>query len=166
MACTTCIRTEMFLRTTPLPKTQPARPSCSERMVVRANRFVGNRGHRAYGLIFQSSDRSRLEKMKSPKTPSVSHLISAIKTKLSGNRVTRNYIGLRSARSETAIESPKIFSSANLHPIETGASDVLEPLGRKRCGQLLGYGGPSSNWTAMESSTCRIASSIFSDIAP
>jgi FtsP/CotA-like multicopper oxidase with cupredoxin domain len=29
-------------------------------MVVRGNRFVNNRGYRAYGLIFQSSDRSRL----------------------------------------------------------------------------------------------------------
>ena len=32
----------------------------SKDLVVRGNRFVNNRGHRAYGSIFQSSDRSTL----------------------------------------------------------------------------------------------------------
>ena len=47
---------------TPSRKTPPAPRSCSPSgLVVQNNRFVNNRGLRAYGLIFQSMDDCRLE---------------------------------------------------------------------------------------------------------
>ena len=96
----------------------------SKDLVVRGNRFINNRGHRAYGLIFQSSDRSRLEQneitrkrrrafvqpMQRKRDRRQSRHAKlhrpAVRLELDGNRFTEN-----------------IFAR-NLHPVETGGSDV------------------------------------------
>jgi nitrous oxidase accessory protein len=96
----------------------------SKELVVRGNRFVNNRGHRAYGLIFQSSDRSRLEGNEITENAVGLSLNQCNQNQVIGNRVTRSYIGLRfGSNSEGNLFSENIFSH-NLHPIETGASDV------------------------------------------
>ena len=67
----------------------------SKELVVRGNRFVNNRGHRAYGLIFQSSDRSTLEGNEITENAVGLSFNQCNANKIVGNRVTQNYIGLR-----------------------------------------------------------------------
>jgi nitrous oxidase accessory protein len=96
----------------------------SKELVLRGNRFVNNRGHRAYGLIFQSSDRSRLEGNEITENAVGLSLNQCNQNQVIGNRVTRSYIGLRfGSNSEGNLFSENVFAH-NLHPIETGASDV------------------------------------------
>ena len=96
----------------------------SKDMVVRGNRFVNNRGYRAYGLIFQSADRSRLEQNEISENAVGLSFNQCNQNHIEGNRVTRNYIGLRfGSNSDNNRFTENIFAG-NLHPIETGASDV------------------------------------------
>lgn len=96
----------------------------SKELVVRGNRFISNRGHRAYGLIFQSSDRSRLEQNEITENAVGLSLNQCNQNQVIGNHVTRSYIGLRfGSNSEGNLFSENVFAH-NLHPIETGASDV------------------------------------------
>ena len=96
----------------------------SKDIVVRGNRFVNNRGHRAYGLIFQSSDRSRLEQNEITGNAVGLSFNQCNQNSISANRVTQNYIGLRlGSNSDNNRFTENIFAH-NLHPVETGASDV------------------------------------------
>jgi nitrous oxidase accessory protein len=96
----------------------------SKDMVVRGNRFVNNRGYRAYGLIFQSSDRSRLEQNEISENAVGVSFNQCNQNEVVGNRVTRNYIGLRFGSNSDANRFTQNVFAGNLHPIETGASDV------------------------------------------
>jgi len=96
----------------------------SKNMVVRGNRFVNNRGYRAYGLIFQSSDRSRLEQNEISENAVGLSFTQCNQNEIVGNRVTRNYIGLRFSSNSDANRFTENVFAGNLHPIETGASDV------------------------------------------
>ena len=96
----------------------------SKDMVVRGNRFVNNRGHRAYGLIFQSSDRSRLEQNEISENAVGLSFNQCTQNEIVGNRVTRNYIGLRFGSNSDANRFTQNIFARNIHPIETGASDV------------------------------------------
>jgi nitrous oxidase accessory protein len=96
----------------------------SKELVVRGNRFVNNRGHRAYGLIFQSSDRSTLEGNEITENAVGLSFNQCNANKIVGNRVMQNYIGLRfGSNSDDNQFSENIFVH-NLHPVETGGSDV------------------------------------------
>jgi nitrous oxidase accessory protein len=96
----------------------------SKNMVVRGNRFVSNRGYRAYGLIFQSSDNSRLEHNEISENAVGLSFNQCNQNEVVGNRVTRNYIGLRFGSNSDANRFSENIFTGNLHPIETGASDV------------------------------------------
>jgi nitrous oxidase accessory protein len=96
----------------------------SKNMLVRGNRFVNNRGHRAYGLIFQSSDRSRLEQNEISENAVGLSFNQCNQNEIIGNRVTRNYIGLRFGSNSDANRFTENIFARNVHPIETGASDV------------------------------------------
>ncbi len=96
----------------------------SKEMVVRANRFVNNRGYRAYGLIFQSSDNSRLEQNEISENAVGLSFNQCNQNRISGNRVTLNYIGLRFGSNSDGNRFTENIFTGNLHPIETGASDV------------------------------------------
>jgi nitrous oxidase accessory protein len=96
----------------------------SKNMVVRGNRFVNNRGYRAYGLIFQSSDRSRLEQNEISENAVGLSFNQCNQNEVTGNRVTRNYIGLRFGSNSDGNRFTQNIFVGNLHPIETGASDV------------------------------------------
>lgn len=98
----------------------------SKDLLVRGNRFVSNRGHRAYGLIFQSSDRSRLEQNEIDENAIGLSFNQCNANTVLGNRVTHNYIGLRiGSNSDDNRFSENVFAK-NLHPVETGGSDVSE----------------------------------------
>jgi nitrous oxidase accessory protein len=96
----------------------------SKNMVIRGNRFVSNRGYRAYGLIFQSSDNSRLEQNEISENAVGLSFNQCNQNEVVGNRVTRNYIGLRFSSNSDGNRFTENIFTGNLHPIETGASDV------------------------------------------
>jgi nitrous oxidase accessory protein len=96
----------------------------SKELVVRGNRFINNRGHRAYGLIFQSSDRSRLEQNEIAENAVGLSFNQCNENEIVGNRVTQNYIGLRFGSNSDGNRFTENIFVRNLHPVETGASDV------------------------------------------
>jgi len=110
----------------------------SKDTVVRGNRFVSNRGYRAYGLIFQSSDRSRLEQNVISENAVGLSFNQCNQNEIVGNRVTRNYIGLRFGSNSDANRFTENIFAGNLHPIETGASDVS--------GSLWAVKGVGNSW--------------------
>jgi nitrous oxidase accessory protein len=110
----------------------------SKDMIVRGNRFVNNRGHRAYGLIFQSSDRSRLEQNEITENAVGLSFNQCNGNEVVGNRVTHNYIGLRFGSNSDANRFTENVFAGNLHPIETGASDVS--------GNLWAVNGIGNSW--------------------
>jgi nitrous oxidase accessory protein len=110
----------------------------SKNMVVRGNRFVSNRGYRAYGLIFQSSDNSRLEQNEISENALGLSLNQCNQNEIVGNRVTRNYIGLRFGSNSDGNRFTQNILTGNLHPIETGASDVS--------GNLWAVNGIGNSW--------------------
>ncbi len=96
----------------------------SKGLVVTGNRFVSNRGHRAYGLIFQSSDQSRLEENEISQNAVGLSFNQCNANEVRRNRVTRNYIGLRFGSNSDGNHFSENVFARNLHPIETGGSDV------------------------------------------
>ena len=96
----------------------------SKNMVVRGNRFVNNRGYRAYGLIFQSSDNSRLERNEISENAVGLSFNQCNQNEVVANRVTQNYIGLRFGSNSDGNRFTQNIFTGNLHPIETGGSDV------------------------------------------
>lgn len=96
----------------------------SRELVIRGNRFVNNRGHRAYGLIFQSSDRSKLEHNEISENAVGLSFNQCNDNDVVGNRVTQNYIGLRFGSNSDGNRFTENIFARNLHPVETGASDV------------------------------------------
>ena len=96
----------------------------SKELVVRGNRFLNNRGHRAYGLIFQSSDRSRLEHNEISENAVGLSFNQCNQNGIVGNSVSQNYIGLRFGSNSDGNRFTENMFVRNIHPIETGASDV------------------------------------------
>ena len=96
----------------------------SKDLAVRGNRFVSNRGHRAYGLIFQSSDRSRIEQNEISENAVGLSFNQCNANIVVANRVTQNYIGLRVGSNSDDNQFTENIFTRNLHPIETGGSDV------------------------------------------
>jgi len=96
----------------------------SKGLLVRGNKFINNRGHRAYGLIFQSSDRSKLEQNEISSNAVGLSFNQCNDNEISGNRVTHNYIGLRFGSNSSGNRFTENIFTHNLHPVETGGSDV------------------------------------------
>jgi nitrous oxidase accessory protein len=95
----------------------------SKRLTIRENRFVNNRGFRAYGLIFQSMDDCHLE------ANAIEHNAVGIsfnqcnRNQVIANRITANYIGLRfGSNSDENGFSINQFRR-NLHPVEVGGEN-------------------------------------------
>jgi nitrous oxidase accessory protein len=98
----------------------------SKGVLVRGNRFVNNRGHRAYGLIFQSSDRSRLEQNEITSNAVGLSFNQCSDNEITGNRVANNYIGLRFGSNSNGNRFSENVFTRNLHSVETGGSDLSE----------------------------------------
>lgn len=96
----------------------------SKGLTVRGNRFLNNRGHRAYGLIVQSCDDSAFEYNEITENAVGLSFNQCNSNRIAANRVTQNYIGLRvGSNSDDNIFTENIFAR-NIHPVETGGSDV------------------------------------------
>jgi nitrous oxidase accessory protein len=91
----------------------------SEGLWVYQNQFTGNRGQRAYGLLLQSVDESRIiENRLSANTIGI-YLENSNHILLRGNEVDRNYVGVRLGSSSANNQFTANLFGANLHPIET-----------------------------------------------
>lgn len=96
----------------------------SKDLIIEGNRFINNRGHRAYGLIFQSSDHSRIERNEITENAVGLSFNQCNANEITGNRVAQNYIGLRYGSNSDGNRFTENVFAHNLHPVETGASDV------------------------------------------
>jgi nitrous oxidase accessory protein len=96
----------------------------SKELSVIGNRFINNRGHRAYGLIFQSSDHSRIERNEIAENAVGLSFNQCNANQIAGNHVSQNYIGLRFGSNSDGNRFTENVFTHNLHPVETGASDV------------------------------------------
>ena len=95
----------------------------SKDLSVRGNHFVSNRGLRAYGIIVQSTERSRFEANQVEENAVGLSFNQCTGNTVVGNHVRNNYIGLRfGSNSDDNRFSENIFAR-NLHPVETGAAE-------------------------------------------
>ncbi len=90
---------------------------------MRNNRFVNNRGLRAYGLIFQSTDHSRLEQNEITQNAVGLSFNQCNGNRVAGNRVTQNYIGLQFGSNSDDNHFTENVFARNLHPVETGVAE-------------------------------------------
>lgn len=90
----------------------------SKNLVIVGNRFDANRGFRAYGMLLNSVDNTRIEgNLLNQNTVGI-YLENNNNNQLIGNRIERNYIGLRmTASSNDNVLSRNRFSG-NMHPAE------------------------------------------------
>jgi len=96
----------------------------SKELLIRGNHFVNNRGHRAYGLIVQSSDSSRLEQNEISGNAVGLSFNQCNGDTIAANRITQNYIALRLGSNSADNVFTKNIFARNVHPVETGGSDV------------------------------------------
>jgi nitrous oxidase accessory protein len=90
----------------------------SRRLVVRDNRFVNNRGFRAYGIILQSIDDTRLEHNTIEQNAVGLSFNQCNRDSVIGNRLSQNYVGFRfGANCDENGFSRNTFIE-NLHPVE------------------------------------------------
>ena len=90
-------------------------------------------------LIFQSTDDSRLEQNEISENAVGLSFNQCNRKRVIGNRVTQNYIGLRFGSNSDENRFTENIFTRNLHPVETGASDVSGSLlGGRRRRQFLG----------------------------
>ncbi len=94
----------------------------SHGLTVRNNHFVNNRGLRAYGLIFQSTDNSLLEQNEITQNAVGLSFNQCNGNRIVGNRVTQNYIGLKFGSNSDDNRFTENVFARNLHPVETGGA--------------------------------------------
>jgi nitrous oxidase accessory protein len=95
----------------------------SKELTVRGNHFVNNRGLRAYGIIIQSTERSRFEGNQIEENAVGLSFNQCIGNTVVGNHVRNNYIGLKfGSNSDDNRFSENVFAR-NLHPVETGVAE-------------------------------------------
>ncbi|MEO5721958.1 MAG: NosD domain-containing protein [Chthoniobacterales bacterium] len=94
----------------------------SRDLVIRGNQFIDNRGSRAYGILFQSDERVRLENNTIRNNAVGLSFQQAIGFVVRANDVSGNYIGLRFyGNSDDNSFSENRFTQ-NLHPIDAAGA--------------------------------------------
>ena len=96
----------------------------SKKLLLRANRFVANRSHRAYGLLLQSIDDTRIEGNTIEGNTVGLFIQNGNNDIVRGNRLAQNYIGLSVSDSTADSVFFENTFAGNVHPLETsGAND-------------------------------------------
>lgn len=93
----------------------------SRHLVLRRNRFVGNDSQRAYGLLLQSIDDTRVEDNEIAGNTLGIYLENGNGNTVRDNRIASNYIGLRLSDSTAATCFTGNAFVGNIHPIEGGS---------------------------------------------
>jgi nitrous oxidase accessory protein len=96
----------------------------SRHLVLRRNRFVGNRSQRAYGLLLQSIDDTRIEENTISGNTLGLFLENGNRNIVRGNRITANYVGLRTSDSMAETDFYENTFSGNIHPVETSGPNA------------------------------------------
>ncbi len=96
----------------------------SKGILLRANRFVANRSQRAYGLLLQSVDDTRVEENEIAGNTLGLYIENGNNCVFARNRVRDNYIGLRLADSSAGNRFFANSFSGNLHPVETSGRNA------------------------------------------
>lgn len=91
----------------------------SKRLVLRENRFVANRSHRAYGLLMQSIDDTRIENNIIEGNTLGLYMENGNNNTVRGNRIAGNYVGLRVSDSTADSRFFENNFTGNIHPLET-----------------------------------------------
>jgi nitrous oxidase accessory protein len=95
----------------------------SKKLVLRGNRFVGNRGQRAYGLLLQAIDDTLIEDNVIAGNTLGLFIENGNRDTIHGNRIAANYIGLRISDSTSDSLIFENTFAGNIHPVESaGAS--------------------------------------------
>ena len=95
----------------------------SKHLTVRGNRFNEHRGQRAGGVILHSVDYSRIEANDIERNRTGLYLQNCNGNEILGNRLARNYIGLRLTGSSTGNFFQENASVDNLHAIDLTGRD-------------------------------------------
>ena len=90
----------------------------SKNLVVRGNRFTANRGSRAYGVLLNSVDTTRIENNVFLGNSVGMYLENSNSNVFTGNAVERNYIGIRLTASSGENAFSRNRFSGNMHPVE------------------------------------------------
>ncbi|PTX96699.1 NosD domain-containing protein [Opitutus sp. ER46] len=91
----------------------------SRRLVLRANRFLSNRSQRAYGLLLQGIDDTRIEDNVISGNTLGLFAENGNGNTFRGNRITANYVGLRVSDSTATSSFFENTFAGNIHPVET-----------------------------------------------
>ncbi len=90
----------------------------SKNMIIRGNRFTANRGFRAYGMLLNSVDYTRIEKNHLTNNNVGLYLENNNSNVLVGNWIQGNYIGVRMTASSNDIVFTRNRFSGNMHSAE------------------------------------------------
>lgn len=95
----------------------------SKGILLRKNRFVANRSHRAYGILFQSVDDTRVEENLIQGNTLGFYLENSNNVTVRANHVEGNYIGLRVSDSTSGGRFYENVFRGNIHPVETSGQN-------------------------------------------
>ncbi|MEO5722367.1 MAG: NosD domain-containing protein [Chthoniobacterales bacterium] len=94
----------------------------SKEIVIRGNHFLDNRGARAYGILFQSDERVRLEGNIIRGNAVGLSFQQAIDFVVRANDVSGNYIGVRFYGNSDGNSFTENRFTQNLHPVDTNGA--------------------------------------------
>lgn len=95
----------------------------SKGLRLTANRFVANRGQRAYGLLFQSVDDTEVTGNTIEGNTLGFYLENSNHIMVHANRIAQNYVGLRITGSTRECRFDRNVFTGNLHPVETDGNN-------------------------------------------
>lgn len=90
----------------------------SKNLLIRGNRFFANRGSRAYGMLLNSVDMTRLENNELSGNSVGIYLENCNSNVFTGNVIAQNYIGIRLTGSSGENAFSRNRFAGNLHPVE------------------------------------------------
>lgn len=96
----------------------------SQGLVLRGNRFIANRSHRAYGLLLHTVEHTVIEDNEIAGNTLGLFMENGNGNTVRGNRIAANYVGLRA--SDSTADS-RFFENAfggNIHPVETSGANA------------------------------------------
>lgn len=110
----------------------------SRKLVLRANRFVSNRSQRAYGLLLQAIDDTRIEGNTIAGNTVGLYMENGNRNTVCANLITDNYVGLRVNDSTAESRFYGNTFAHNIHPLETDGGNGTN---------LWAVAGRGNHWT-------------------
>jgi nitrous oxidase accessory protein len=95
----------------------------SKGLTLRGNRFVSNRSHRAYGLLLQSVDDTRIVANEIAGNTLGLYVENGHANRVLDNRVAGNHVGVRVSDSSDANVFAGNRFTGNVHPVETSGDN-------------------------------------------